>query len=299
METFDIQGLDFPDNRLPMVNFVEVWPGYFNTMSVPILEGRGFNISDTEDTEHVAIISQGIAKLYFAGESPIGKLIRYNPNDEESPWLRIVGVNSHILQGQPMMGNMDKPTIYLPLTQRIWGTLMIAVKTEAAPMGMQQILLDISAKVDPEIPLFNIIDLDNRLKNMIGGIAYVGNLFSIFGVFAVVLAASGIYGVMSRSVVLRTQEIGVRRALGADDQTVVQMLLKESSLQLLVGAGVGSILGFLGGQLLSNIMLNMMDHLPFVIAYVLVVISLVFLVATLVPAFRAIRMEPNAALRYE
>ncbi|MCJ8321980.1 MAG: ADOP family duplicated permease, partial [Colwellia sp.] len=284
-ESIKIEDMDVVDNQYPRAYFITISDNYFDFLAVPILEGRAFNSSDTKENLPVTIVSASFAKKFWPKSSAIGKRIKTEPTNPDSPWRTIVGVSKHLVHSQPFGDNQFKPTMYVPNSQLTYSYQYVALKTTLDPYQLQYTLMALSAKVDSNIPLFHILSLSDRLEHRVGAMVFVSNIFIVFGVLALILAVAGIYGIMSRSVTQRTQEFGVRRALGAIDKDIYQLLLKQGVAMLVFGLTLGAILGYLAISVMSATLLTLEQYYFAVTVVVLLVISVTFVAATLIPAF--------------
>jgi len=298
-EPIRVEDMANQDKQYPRSYFITISKNYFEFLDVPILEGRAFNDNDTVGSLPVVIVSASFAKKFWPNTSAIGKRIKASPNNPDSKWRTIVGVSKHLLHSQPFGEDQFRSAIYVPNGQLAYSYQFVAIKTTLDPYQLQKTLIDTAAKVDSNIPLYHILSLSDRLKNRVGAMIFVGNIFIIFGALALILAAAGIYGIMSRSVTQRTQEFGVRRALGAIDKDIYQLLLKQGLIMLIVGISVGAVLGYFAVNMLSGVLLTLAGYYSAVATAVLLTISFTFIAATLIPAFKVLKIEPNSALRYE
>jgi len=287
------------NNQYPRAYFITTSKNYFEFLDVPILEGRAFNDNDVIDSLPVVIISDKFAKKFWPNSSAIGKRIKTEPNNPNSKWLTIVGVSKHLIHSQPFGDEQFRSAIYVPNSQLAYQYQYIAIKTSLDPYQLQKTLIDTAGKVDSNIPLYHVFSLSDRLERRVGAMVFVGKIFIIFGALSLILAAAGIYGIMSRSVTQRTQEFGVRRALGAIDKDIYQLLLKQGLTMLIAGISVGAVLGYFAVNMLSGVLLTLAGYYVAVTIAVLSTISVTFIAATLIPAFKVLKLEPNSALRYE
>jgi len=298
-QSIQIEDMSNQNKQYPRSYFMTISKNYFEFLGVPILEGRAFNDSDTVDSLPVVIVSSRFAKKFWPDSSAIGKRIKTEPNNPDSEWRTIVGVSNHLIHSQPFGEEQFRPAIYVANAQLAYQYQYVALKTTLEPYQLQKTLIDTAATVDSNIPLYHVYSLSDRLENRVGAMVFVGKIFIIFGVLALILAAAGIYGIMSRSVTQRTQEFGVRRALGAIDKDIYRLLLKQGLMMLLMGISIGAVLGYLAVNALSGVLITLAGYYFTVTITVLLAISLTFIAATLIPAFKVLKLEPNSALRYE
>lgn len=316
----EIEGREYKQEKdRPNTSFEQVSDGYFNVTAQKLLEGRDFNSDDTDAKLPVAIVNAFFAKKYFGNESAIGRRFRLSLNNGASftPWRTIVGVVSDVRMIGPFPNaNVDGAGFYVPFFATLFSPT--AATSAAAPQfatialrprGGQrgQALLDVLRaevrKADPNLPLYFIGTPAESFDVFTGGNKVIATMFTIFGAIAMVLASVGLYGVTSFSVNQRTQEFGVRMALGADNRRILGMVLKQGFWQLSIGLGIGMLLSGLiavvfGGQI-QNFLIGVTALDPLTYAAVAAVLAAVSLIATLIPARRATRVDPMVALRAE
>lgn len=292
------EGMEIIDNTYPRAGAAVMTVETLDTMGMTLLEGRWFDSRDTADSLKVAVITDSAARLFWPGESALGK--RYKNLATETPeGLTVVGVVKHIIHGQPYENVKHKPTTYVPMSQNEVRFMTLALKVEGDPNQYRAPLIDALAKVDSEIPAYSIIELNERIAQSTGGMNFLNTNFMIFAVCALFLAASGIYGVLANSTQRRTQEIGVRRAIGATDATVMTMLVKQGARLCLIGLLIGMPLAYLMSSVFVGLVGNNSNNIWFSFVLVPGLIAAVVGLATVMPARRAIAMEPSVALRYE
>ena len=298
-EPIRIEGAEVVKGSSNRSMFLTIQDNYFSTLDVPLLEGRFFDDRDNADSQPVIIVSSEFAKKYFPDGSAIGKRIKVRPNDEARQWRTIIGVVGQVVHAQPFGDAFVKPAVYVPNSQLAYRWQNVAMQVQGDPYSYQKVLREVAGKIDANIPLFNVLPLDERLYRRVMGMQFVGRLFVFFGVLSLLLAAAGIYGVMSQNVTRRTQEFGVRRALGAPDSHIYRLLAKQSGLLLAIGGTLGGVVGYMGVKVISGNLMNLSGYFPTVSIIVMVTIALTTFLATLIPAVKALSVEPNSALRYE
>jgi predicted permease len=280
-----------------------ITPNFFDTFGAEIREGRDFSLQDRSGAVPVAIVNQSFARLYFEGESAVGKRIRLGRSGSELPWLSIVGVvpDFHIGGNTGGIGNDQIPTemIYTPIEQGSFRFLSIAVKTAGDPLAMAPQVRDVVAGLDPNLPIYWAYSMDQVIENQTWAFGLFGTLFGIFGAVALFMAAVGLYGVMAFSVSRRTQEMGIRMALGAYGKDIVRIVLKKGFVQLGVGMAIGLGLGVALSRPLQLIMFDVNAGDLSVYAAIVVTLGLAGMVACFVPARRATRVDLVEALRPE
>lgn len=289
--------MDASEKQLPRIQTVSALPGYFEGLNIRLIEGRSLQSSDSASSMPVAVINESMARQFWPNTSAIGKRVKLDPQEPNSPWLTVVGVSEQVVHGQPSAKNREKPVIYLPLSQRMERELTVAVRSPREVSA--EFLSSAVARADAGVPVWAVEPLASVLKRNNSGTRFISWLFVAFALLGLLLAGSGIYAITARSVQLRTHEIGVRRALGANERHVFSLLFKESGKQLAIGSIVGLILGALMIKLLSEVIYDFRGEAPVLFVSVVALLTAVVGVATLVPALRAIRVSPNVALHYE
>ncbi len=296
---FAVEGRTYEADRdYPLTGRVIVTPGHFETYGVSILQGRDFGTQDTRDNLPVALVNRPFAERYFPGESPIGQRIRLGDSDSEEPWLTIVGVVPDMYLGS--VENEDPQGVYVPLAQNDARFLSISVRAAGTDaLALAPMVRDEVMAIDPDLPIYWV----NTLAAVIGentlGYRVMGLLFTVFGVVALFLGAVGLYGVMAFAVSRRTQEFGVRMALGAQAADVLRLVLKQGVLQLGIGLFLGLGVAALLLLALPNMLFNAEPWDPLIFLVISLVLFAVGMLATYVPARRATLVDPVQALRYE
>ena len=314
----EIEGRDYRENRdRPNANFETVTDGYFATLGVKLREGRDFASDDTDLKQPVAIVNAFFAKKYFGNDSALGRRFRTVGNNGQlfGPWRVIVGVVSDVRMLGPFNNpNVDDAGFYVPYFSTVFGPATgpaatqfatLVVKPRGVPAGpFANNLRRITQRVDPNLPLYFVGTPAENIASFLGQNRIIAAMFTVFGLVAMVLAAVGLYGVMSFSVNQRTSEFGIRMALGADASNILTMVLRQGSVQVALGLalGLGSalLIATLGGQGIQNALAGMISPRdPVTYLVVAALLTGVSLVATLIPARRATRVDPMIALRAE
>jgi putative ABC transport system permease protein len=282
---------------LPWTNYAGVMDNYADLLGIELRRGRWFDSRDHANSEPVVVIDEGFAREVFPGADPIGQQLMIGADDESTRWRTIVGVSEPLLLDQ--LDDPYHPAAFVPLKQARGGLLTVAVRTRGDPLAFSQALRETVFEIDRDIPVYWVRTLGNWIwaGNFIAQLVSV--LFSIFAIIAVVLAAAGIYGVLAYSVSQRTREIGVRRALGAVDGRILNMVLGQGLLQLGIGLGIGLLCAVGFARLLSSMLRGVSPFDPFTLAVVALTLFTVAFLASLLPAWRALRVHPSEALRYE
>ena len=296
--TFDIQERPLPEGQQAVAEVNIVTPEYFKTLRTPIALGRAFTERDDKNAPPVAIVSESFAKQFFPGENPIGKRITPNGSVTGKPPVReIVGVvaDMHLIS----LKVAPRPQIYLPHQQFGTHSLSIFVRTAIDPQSFTSTLRRTVAEIDKNLPIYRTRTLTDYISQSIAQPRLNAMLVGLFALIALLLAAAGIFGVMSYSVTQRTQEIGIRLALGAQRYDVLRLIV----LQGMRFVGVGLVLGIIGVLVSSRLLQSFLFGIGATDLRTMVVVSLllsaVAFIACFLPARRAARVDPIVALRAE
>ncbi len=282
--------------QAPMIQHTVVTPGYFQTLGIPIIAGRDFTDWDTNDSEKVTIIDERLAREYWPNESAVGKRVRFGPPEANEPWHTVVGVVGAIRHQR--LDAETRKSVYLPHLEVAVGGLSVVVRARE-PLNLASAVRSQVKEMDPDLPVISLMTMDDVVSQSIWQNRLYAILFSAFAVVAMLLAAVGIYGVMSYSVTQRTQEIGIRLALGAQLKDVLRLVLGGGLTLSLVGLvlGIGGALAMT--RLLSSLLFNVTPTDATTFIAVSGILLFVVLVACYIPARRATKVDPLVALRYE
>jgi len=295
--------------EVPDANYIVVGPHYFKTMQIPIVRGRVFGDFDTQGSEPAAIVSQSLATKYWPGQDPIGKRLRMSgdASGNTQPWRTVVGVAGNVRSdGQywPF-----RPEIYVPYSQFPWILYPrnIIVRTTVEPLSIVPEIRRQVAALDKDVPVSQIATMNEITAGPVQQGKAAMWLLGSLATLALVLSAVGIYGVISYSVSQRTREIGIRMALGASDDSVAGMVVRQGLLLALAGLGAGLLGALAMGRIFSGLpfkvrlllLFDVRPTDPLILGTVSVVLTIVALLACLLPARRAARVDPMVALRYE
>lgn len=289
-----------PPKDHPSAEFFTTGVGYFNTMGIPLIKGRDFDDRDKHGSTPVVIITEAFARQYFPNEDPIGKRIKpgiSSIEDEDTTMRDIVGV-----VGDVRNINLSKeppPAYYVPQTQVPFSQMVTVIKTISEPRSLISAVTKEVAAMDPDVPLFEVKSMEEFMSASVAAPRFNTTLLSIFAAVALVLTVVGLYGVMSYSVAQRTNEIGIRLALGAQSRDVLLMVVKQGSTLILVGLVIGLASAYALTRLIASLLFGITTKDPLTFAAVAVLLAIVALLACYVPALRATKVDPMEALRCE
>jgi predicted permease len=268
---------------------------YFAAMGIPVLEGRAFTERDDATAPAVAIVNDAFGRAIWPGQTAVGK--RFHVGSATGPMLEIVGVVRGTQDLLP--GETPKPMVLRPIGQVFEGEMTVIAHTAADPASLVPALRAVLTSLDPALPAFDVRTMDDHLRN---GQAFlftrIGSAFAaVFGMLALVLATVGVYGVVSYSVAQRSREIGVRMALGARRGAIAGLVIGQGLRLAWIGVGVGLALSVATAGGLSAVLVGVGPRDPLVIATVVAVLTVVVALASLIPARRAMRIDPITSLR--
>lgn len=296
---FSIEDRDLREDRqYPSLPTVSIASNYFANLAVPLRQGRFFAPTDTENSRPVAIVGERLAEQLWAGESAVGKRLLINPDTEGREWLTIIGVAGHIVQGNPFGGYDRTPTLYRPIAQHTPLVFSVAiqlnpgVETEQA----ERHLRDTLKRLDRDLALVSVRTLETVIEMSLAGMDLIAQVVSAYALATLVFAVIGIYGLIVRSVALRTGEIGIRKALGSSREKVLWLFLRQGLVYLAIGTLVGTIGALLASKLLTTYFQNILLYLPAVLGAVTAVIGALVLLACYLPARKAAWLEPGRRL---
>jgi putative ABC transport system permease protein len=294
-----IEGVAPPDDVVRVYTH-NVSPNFFGAMGIPLLKGRDFGAQDREQAPSVIIISDSMARRFWPDADPIGRRISTSRDKSGNRiWDEVIGVVGDV-RYRTLIRNQNKdPDIYLPLFQDPDRAIALAVRTEGDPSGLVSAIRGEVQSLDPNLPLFNVATMQQRMKSQTAGARFSTLLMGVFACVALLLAVVGIYGVMAYSVTQRTHEIGIRMALGASAGDVLKLVVGQGMTLALIGVGIGLVASFGLTWVMSSMLFGVSVTDPVTFIAISVVLTGVALVACFVPARRALKVDPMIALRYE
>jgi predicted permease len=295
----EVSGFNAGSDRDKEIRLNEVSPGYFQTFGIPVLQGRSFTAADSENAPKVALLNEAAAHFYFGNRNPLGAQVRFAQRDQFSPPYEIIGVIKDARYEN--LRAPDTRLIYLPVTPAIERSrqLTLAVRSAGKPAELTNAITHEARAIDANVFLTNITTLNERVDQSLVQERLVATLALFFGLLALLLACIGLYGVMSYDVARRTNEIGIRIALGADARRVMQLVLRETLLWVMLGLACGLVAAFATTRWLESLLFGLKPHDLLTIGLAALVLLAVALVAGYLPARRAARVDPLVALRHE
>jgi putative ABC transport system permease protein len=282
-----------------MVGWRAVTPNYFPALRIPVVRGRGFNQEDLSPTENPVILSQALAAKLFPDEDPLGKSFRFNRFDRQGPWRTIVGIAADVKNGGLTVS--PDPEFYLPWKddpEEFFRRGYVVLRTSISPATIVPWLRADIAALDPTVPV-EFATMNERVGKLTQGPRFDAILLVLFAGIGVLLAALGLYGVVSFFVAQRTQEIGLRMALGASPERILQMVLANVARWTITGAACGLLGAWFCARLLESLLFQVRAHDPLLLVLALLILLAAAFFAAWIPARRAMRVDPMVALRYE
>jgi putative ABC transport system permease protein len=278
-------------------SYVSISPGYFHVMSIPLLSGRLFDQRDIMSSPTVTIISKTMAQRYFPNQDPRGKQLNFGFPRGTTAVHEIVGIVGDVRDDS--LGQDPRPMVYVPYAQApFWGANVV-VKSTLSPASVAATIRQEVQKIDKDLPVTDVAMMPDLIDASVAQPRFRTFLLGLFGAMALVLAATGIFGVISYSVSRRTNEIGIRVALGASRGTILRMVLRETLVLTFAGLAVGLPCALAASRLLGNMLFGVSASDPATLAIVAITLAAVAALAGYMPARRAMRVDPMVALRYE
>jgi predicted permease len=290
-----VQGRTYSADARTSINRLVVLPGFLQLMEIPVLRGRPLTPRDDEKAPKVAVINEAAARQYFPGEDPIGH--RFGSSPEDSGQMEIVGIARDVKYNS--VRDSAPPTMFVPYAQRTGGTLNIEVRTAAAPTTVMAAIREAVRGLDANVPVTDMTTQMEQIEKRFLQERLFANAYLLFGGLALVLAAIGLFGLMSYSVSRRTNEIGIRMALGARSQDVLQLVMRESMIMVAIGVAIGIAIALGTGRFVSSLLFGLPPTDFVSLAVAMLVMITVSAFAGYLPARRASRVDPMVALHRE
>lgn len=295
-KNYQPEGKSYAADDLPNAFFNVVTPGFLDAFGIPLLAGRDFTRSDGATAPRVAIVSRAFADREWRGQNPVGK--RLHLDQKDTTWTTVVGVMGSFVQDR-RISNEPRPQIFVPLAQSQRRTLYVAVRATTDAATLAPLVRAEVRRIDPNVPLAEVKVMARVVTERNFEPRVYGFMFSIFAVSALVLAVIGIYGVMAYSVAQRTHEFGLRLALGAQPRDVLLLVLRAGVRLVVIGLMIGVPAAFAMGRGLGGLLYGVKSGDPATFIGIPLLLGTVALLASMVPARRATRVEPIVALRHD
>jgi putative ABC transport system permease protein len=287
------------EKRRPTISALVISPDYFRAMDLRALRGRAFTDADgVAGAPPVTLVNQRFAEKFWPGDDPVGKRLRIFNGKDPEPWLTVVGVVPNVLQNDISVREHD-PIIYLSYRHKPQRDMAIMARTRVPPGTLGTAFRREVQAVDEDMPLFALRTMEERIALNYWAQQIFGTLFAIFAGIALALASVGLYAVIAHSVSQRTKEIGVRMALGASGQNILQLIFSQGLKQLVIGLAIGLMAAFGLTRVLSSLLVQVSPTDPMTLALVAFVLAAASTLGCLIPARRAMRLDPVQALRNE
>jgi putative ABC transport system permease protein len=296
--SFSVEGTpEPPPGQRPSADITRVSPDYFQAMGVRLVEGRAFEERDRKDAPRVCIVDETFARTHWPGDRAVGRRLKFGGHTSDNPWMEVVGVVGHVKNYG--VDEKSRVELYLPWAQSPVGAFTLIARTDGDPASLSSALRAGVRAADPELPLYSISTMNELVAERTAQRRLAVLLISVFAALALTLSAVGIYGVMSYTVTQRTQEIGVRMALGAAHTDILRMVFRSGTALALLGIAIGLLVAFGLARLMTALLFETSAADPPTFSVVPVLLMAVALLACYLPARRATRVDPLSALRYE
>ena len=289
-----VEGQPVSEEKRPEVDMARVGPGYFETLGIPLVQGKAFGWQDDREAPPVAIVNETAAQRFWPGSSAIGKRLQIG---KDARWLEVVGIAS---DGKyRSLGEEPRPFVYRPFLQEYSSSMTLVVATDVDEQQTLHAVRRELEAMDPNLPVFGFKTMSQHLGIMLFPARMGAWLLAGFGLLGLILASVGLYGVVSYSVSKRTREVGVRMAIGAHRRQILQLVLREGMILVGIGMALGVGFALAGSRLLTSMLYGIGRNDPAAFLGVPLLLAAVALLAIVIPARRATRVDPMMALRYE
>ncbi len=284
-----------PQDDSHSINRLVISPNFFDVMGIPVVLGRALTERDTDTSPKVVVINEAAVRKFFPDESPLGK--HFGSSPETAGQLEIVGVLRDAKYNS--VRDPAPPTMYVPYRQARLGNAVFEVRTAAAPAGAMGSIREGARQIDPNLPLTDVSTQIEQVEKRFQQEKLFAQAYTLFGGLALLLASIGLFGLMSYNVSRRTNEIGIRMALGAQGGDVLGMVMRESMILVAIGVAAGLAIALFASRLVTTLLFNTPPRDPLTIAGAVAVMAIVSALAGYLPARRASRVDPMVALHYE
>ncbi len=271
-------------------------PGYFEALGITLLNGRGFTEQDSANSQLVAVINETMARQHWPDGEALGKRFRLNGRIERNPWRVVVGIIKDV---KHELYTPVTSEYYFPTAQDPWGTMVLVARTGVEPLALASAIRSEVSALDKDQPVFNIKSMEEVRSQSLLPFGFSGILLCVFGILALLLAAVGIYGVMSYTVTQRTHEIGIRMALGARQSDVLKMVIRHGLMLTMIGLGIGLIAAWFLTRAMASLLIGVSPNDLSTFIGISFLLAFVAFIACYIPARRATKVDPMVALRYE
>jgi predicted permease len=290
-----LEGRETQSKEPPLVERSDVSPDYFHLLEIPLLRGRLFSDLENEKAPQVAVINQAMARTFWPNSNPLGKRLKVKPSS--TSWITVIGVIANARTES--LANANVPQLYLSMYQTTPKELVIFLRGQLDPGSIPAEVREQVQSVNPELPVYGAQTLADALSASLAQRRFLMEMVASFAATALLLAALGIYGVISYIVSERTRDIGIRLALGAQRENILKMVLRQGLGLAISGAAVGLVGALIASHLMAGLLYGVRPTDPLTFVGVTILLSVVALAACYIPARRAMRINPLIALRYE
>jgi predicted permease len=288
---------ELPANQRPNALDFVVTPEFFRAAGIPLVRGRALTERDNATAPRVVLVNQEFVRRHLQNQEPLGKQIRLDVSGATPDWSEIVGVVGNTKSYSD--ATREEPQVYEAMLQRAIASFSLMLRASSDPDSLATALRDAVAKVDAELPLVQVMSMPGVIERQHGGDVIFEQLLGSFALLALILAAIGIYGLVAYSVGQRTHEIGIRMALGAESSQVLRMVLREGLRMTAIGAAAGLPMALPLPKVFEAMFYDLHVHEPRLYLIVPIAMGVVAMLATYIPARRAMKVDPMVALRYE
>ncbi|HZU10178.1 MAG TPA: ABC transporter permease [Pseudacidobacterium sp.] len=286
--------IDNPAHR-PAVSYLVQGPGYFATINLPLLQGRDFNETDGTANHKAAIVTREFAQHFWPNQNAIGKRFRfYDEKNNPGDWLTIVGVSANLVQ--QLDDVHPKPLLFLPYREKGWSSMALMVRSNTNPINAVRAAVQ---GLDQDLPLREVYTFPKALDHQLWYLHLFSKLFAGFALIALLMASVGIYAVIAHATNARTQEIGVRMALGANARNILMLVMRRGLWQITAGLTLGMAAAVPAARLIGSLPIGITPSDPLLFAIVALLLAVVCLFACWLPAHKAAALDPVKAIRYE
>jgi putative ABC transport system permease protein len=297
---FHVEGQpEKPVDQWPGANYRNVTPDYFRAMKIPIMQGRSFTERDNDSAPLVVIINQAAAALHFAGQNPVGKRVTFGGRDRSGQpiWHEIVGVAANVRSLE--LKDEAEPEIYTAAGQDAFAGMTFVIRASVEPASLATAIRQAAREVDPAQPVSDLRTMESVVVEAVTQPRFNLTLLGLFGGLALLLSAAGIYGVTSYSMAQRAQEIGIRKALGAQGGDVLRLVIRQAMAAVLPGVVIGLAIALASTRVMKSLLFGVGATDPLTFVAIALSLTLVALLACWIPARRATKVDPIVALRCE